>query len=198
MKIGNVFLMVVAMAVCAGATSAPNAEAQSWVAEAVSWGASQKKLELPKAKGSPSVRYSTPYLRVAMAAHKARRDGSELNPASVPEYLTAPELHLFIQMLPVGNGGRLVGMAPVAGVTLVVAGQRLKPSSLDTVAQLMSAGVPGGETHKFDGRELRASFALRQPIPPEVQAVVEYSWAENEEPQHVERTYRLDLQKTKW
>src|SRR5204863_7788070 len=106
--------------------------------------------------------------------------------------------HLFVQMLPMVSGDRLIGMAAATNVTLVVAGENLKPSAIDTVATPMSAGVAGAEMRVFEGRELRALFPVSQPIPTEAKAIVAYSWVENKNGKHVERTYNLDLKKIKW
>jgi len=63
----------VATAVLVATLSGLEGERPAWVAEALSWAASQKRVELACAKGSCAIRYSTPYLRVAMAAHEAKR-----------------------------------------------------------------------------------------------------------------------------
>jgi len=189
---------VLALALSAGPYLGPGGEGQTWVEEALSWGANQKRVKLPSAKGSYSVRYSTPYLRVAMAAQEAKRQGRNLDAASVPHKLTAPELHLFAWMLALGSGGRLIGMAAATDVTLVVAGEHLKPSGVEALARPMGVGEPGGDMRKFEGRELKAVFPLSQPIPADVQAIVEYSWVENGNPKLTQRTYKIVLSKTKW
>ena len=182
----------------AGAFPGAGDEVTPWIAEAVSWGANQDKLELPHAKGAAALSYSTPYLRVAMAAQQAKRQGRNLDPASIPNELTSPDLHLIIEMLPIGTSGRIVGMAAAKDVTLVVRDARLRPSALQTLTRPMSVGVVGGDMRKFDGHQLKAVFPLNPPFPEQAEAIVQYSWPENGRPKEVDRTYRLDLRKVKW
>lgn len=189
-------LVVVASLACALAEAGH--EVTPWIAEAVSWGANQDKLELPRAKGSAAVSYSTPYLRVAMAAQQAKRQGRNLDPASIPNELTSPDLHLIIEMLPIGTDGRIVGMAVASGVTLVVGEAHLKPSALQTLVHPMSVGVAGGDMRKFEGRQLKAVFPMSSSFPGQAEAIVQYSWLENGHPKELQRTYRLDLRKVKW
>src|SRR5262245_8112994 len=153
--------MAPAAALLALALWAPAGEEPSWVAEAISWGGSQDAVELPFARGEHSVRYSTPFLRVALAAHEAQRQGRHLDPANVPAELTASELHVFAAMAPVGRHAGRPRLAAAATVTLAVGKERLKPSRMESVAG-----------------ELRAAFPLSPPIPPEARAMVEYSWVE--------------------
>jgi hypothetical protein len=173
-------------------------EVEPWIAEAVSWGAIQGRLEFPHAKGSASLSYSTPYLRVAMAAHAAKRKGRNLDPENIPDDLTSSNLHLMIEMLPIGTGGRIVGMAPATGVTLVVRDARLRPDALQTLARPMSVGVVGGDMQKFEAHVLKAVFPMSPPFLDQAEAVVQYSWLDNGHPKQLERSYRLDLKKVKW
>jgi hypothetical protein len=189
---------ILSLVALASANSVVAEEAQAWIAYAVAWGAKQERVKLPSAKGQGGVRYSTPFLRVALAAQEAKREDRTLEPASIPASLAAPELHLFAVLVPAQflPGGGLVMGVPT-DVTLVVAGTRLKPSSLEAQALPMSVAVPGGPTRPFEGRELKAVFPLSHP-PAEIEAVVQYSWTHEGKAASMERKYKLDLQKTKW
>lgn len=173
-------------------------ETQDWVEEALAWGANQKRVSFSFAAGSHSLRYSTPYQRVAMAACEARRQGRALERSSIPEDLVASELQVVAGVLPMGSGGRLTGMIGATAVTLVVSGERMRPSKVETTAVPMSAGAAGGDMRRFEGRELKAVFPLYSPIPPEATAIVEYSWVDAGTQRHTERSYKLDLKKSKW
>jgi hypothetical protein len=176
----------------------PAGDPPTWVAQAIAWGASQEAVDFPSAKGSHAIRYSTPYLRVAQAAHEAQRRGRPLDPASVPADLVASELHVFAGMLPIGRRGGRIRMAGAATVILLVDGEGRKPSRVESEAISMSVGKAGEEMQPFEGRQLKAAFPLTLPIPAEARAIVEYAWVEDHEPRRTERTYKLDLKKVSW
>jgi len=140
---------------------------QERIREAITWGSSQKNVDFPEIMSrsgwswkSEKPRwsfYSTPFLRVASAAHSAKKKYKNFTEADVTPEMLAPELHIYGLAVPLGG----MDIANVEAIVITKVKEKNRESAIQPVrTEPLPADYQNLFGAKTEGRSMLAVFPL--------------------------------------